>query len=175
MRHCFCLVVLCAVSSCAAPSGEGEGEGEEGEEGEGEEGEGEGEGEDRPCGLTPSPARRADGFTDVVYLFRAEAGPLEAIIDRRFVEGGVGESAICRVAQMGVSVDGVTWSCSTDVAYENTHHNWADRATVVLDGATYELRMDYEAPFGEPHGEADYDTLVVDDAEPIELDFVAGS
>jgi len=88
----------------------------------------------------------APGTTGDVTVFRFEAAEIVVSIARRYVSAGVGESSIYDVDEMRVATAAgcVVIVAANDLEYQNSHHNWRDRAIGIADGVRYELRLDFQ-------------------------------
>lgn len=101
---------------------------------------------DELCGSAPG------GSEQGIHALRfenADAG-VTVQIGRAFLNFGIGHSSIYGLTGFSLSIEG-TEHCSGDfgditrTSYENTHHNWEDRASGTLEGGTrYELYLGRE-------------------------------
>lgn len=104
-----------------------------------------------PPGPGPRPpdpcARSLDEGSEGVELYRFEAtDPFVTVhIEREHTGAGVGESALyeLRSFALGQGDACVETREEAALAYENTHHNWADRASAEIEGVRYTLVLDY--------------------------------
>lgn len=81
----------------------------------------------------------------LVFAGSSDGGDVSVRLARDYREDGEGLSRVWDLTMMTVEVAG-QGECVTDVdrlAYENTHHNWADRAEVEIDEIRYRLEMDF--------------------------------
>ena len=77
--------------------------------------------------------------------FRSSDGSVEVVMVREYVAQGAGHSTIWGLIGFGAVVDGCV-VCVDDtalLAYDNSHHNWADAARLSLDGVELRLTIDY--------------------------------
>lgn len=115
-----------------------------------------------------------------VLQFEAEGGG-EVLLTRDYVDWGVGESVLYEAVRLTVRIGDVDF-CVTDpgaLAYENSHHNWADRADATFEGRRYHLVMDYNfiTPDAPPWSDVlhVYDAVTDEEvAGPYVLTYVAG-
>lgn len=90
------------------------------------------------CDVAPG-GRQGD-----VERYRFEKDDTAVTITRRYVAPGTGESTIFDLDLMTVVRTGTCARLTDGLEYENSHHNWRDRARAT-DGATsYELIIDYD-------------------------------
>lgn len=95
---------------------------------------------DTLCGVRPG---GTSGHGTETLRFEREDPPLTVIIQRKFDAQGVGHSSIFSLQKFGLRMDGQALCNAGSFDYENSHHNWADRARATIDGVAYELSFDY--------------------------------
>lgn len=79
------------------------------------------------------------------FRFQSESPAVTVWIEREYVEPGAGESSIYALRSFSVARDGACEDTQEPGAldYENTHHNWADRASAEIGGVRFTLGMDF--------------------------------
>lgn len=83
---------------------------------------------------------------DNFLVFDKASDGLAVLIVRHWEAQGAGMSAIYSLAAFAITHDDVT-RCLDDTAafdYENSHHNWIDRATAVVDELTWTLGIRFQ-------------------------------
>ena len=77
--------------------------------------------------------------------FRSQDGATQVAIRRSYIDWGVGESVLYGLLAMAVVRNGECTRVDDEAAlsYENSHHNWRDRAQAEADAIRYELAMDF--------------------------------
>lgn len=88
---------------------------------------------------------------DALHQFAAPAMDLVVELARLYVDGGVGESSIYELGGFSLRWGVGENVCVTDPAqldYENSHHNWHDRAEARAGGRRYVLQLTFDAMAG---------------------------
>ena len=134
------MVMLLAFVGCGSTS-----EGPRGAGGSG--GGAAGGGGDAPLGSDVLCGTRPMGSPWGTHVLRFESTDPRVVVQivRSFAGSGVGESSLYALESFGLVSEGRT-ECVTDasaLSYTNTHHNWEDRASAVLEGVRYELEMTF--------------------------------
>ncbi len=83
---------------------------------------------------------------DNFLVFDKESEGLAVLIVRHWEAQGAGMSAIYSLAAFAITHEGTT-RCLNDTAlfdYENSHHNWIDQATAVVDELTWTLGIRFQ-------------------------------
>lgn len=96
----------------------------------------------------PDPCARAlDEVASGTELLRFQGGdPYRTVHLERVYDGaGVGESSLFRLVSfaLGQGEECLETRDAAALSYENSHHNWADRASAVLDDVRYTAAIDY--------------------------------
>ena len=142
----LCLV-LADCSDDAAPTDAGRGDASRSED-SGSRDAGQADAPNGPdAGAGPDACSLAPGMVQRLQTYRFEAPDVRVHLVREFVRSGTGESSIYKLNAMRIQRDG---EC-TDISeadrldYENSHHNWADKALGTGAGVRYALSMAWQA------------------------------
>jgi hypothetical protein len=90
----------------------------------------------------------AEGPDDEEIRLANARGDVEVLAVRRLAGQGSGRSSIYELRGLALEVDGHVDCFSSGLDYENSHHNWADRALVELDGVIIVLAIDFDRAEG---------------------------
>jgi hypothetical protein len=85
-----------------------------------------------------------DGLSDSEQLLLFRGSDVEVMIVRDYVDNGIGHSAIYELRGFALSMDGKVDCFNQGLEYENSHHNWVDRARAQTIGGKVELEIEFQ-------------------------------